>query len=108
MNIPVIALGDSIMWGQGLNETNKFSTLVRNRLATYLRGQGIGVDLRSYAHSGAEIRPEEGDSLEPLWGEVPTAAPSIQRQLATAARELAPVAQEPCLVLVTAASTTSP
>jgi len=57
MNIPMIVFGDSIMWGQGLNDANKFSTLVSNRLATYLSAQGISVDLHVFAHSGATVWP---------------------------------------------------
>ena len=57
MEIPLITFGDSIMWGQGLNQASKFSTLAANRLATYVAAQGITVESYLNAHSGATIWP---------------------------------------------------
>jgi len=100
MSMQVILFGDSIAWGQGLNQADKFSTLISNRLATYLGAQGIGVELHSYAHSGATVWPDGTNGNAPGWGEVPASAPPIVTQVAMARNELGAVAQQPCLVLL--------
>lgn len=62
----MLAIGDSVMWGQGLEEKHKFTYLVRNWLCER-RGGGScrGVDdvqLHVEAHSGAKIaRPKKKD-----------------------------------------------
>ena len=87
-------------WGQGINDANKLSTLVSNRLATYLSAQGISVDLHVFAHSGATVWPDSTDANPPSWGEVPVSAPCILTQLATAGSQFGVAAKQPCLVLV--------
>jgi hypothetical protein len=66
----MIVLGDSILWGQGLQEPDKMYTQVRNRLAGYLAPwmflpDPSLVDLHVYAHSGARIVPRTGDPPDP-------------------------------------------
>jgi hypothetical protein len=71
-------LGDSIVWGQGLREEDKFSTSVIQWLNEY------HPDLRAFktvkAHSGAIIG-STGDPAGRLWpSEVPCPDPSIHHQ----------------------------
>ena len=79
----VLFLGDSIVWGQGLREEDKFSTRVIQWLNEY------HPDLRAFktvkAHSGAIIGAADGVQEDPIagWpGEVPNAQPTIHQQLA--------------------------
>ena len=52
MTVRVLALGDSIMWGQGLKEKDKFTALVAAEIA---RKRATDVDVVRYAHSGATV-----------------------------------------------------
>jgi hypothetical protein len=82
----IVVFGDSIMWGQGLREQDKFSSLVRNELAATIKektNKDIPVrilDVR--AHSGAKIgftlvdRGQAG-----LHGEIPRSHPTIIKQV---------------------------
>ncbi len=79
----MLVLGDSIMWGQGLKEEQKFSY----RVDQWLRGRLPGIEVHRHvlAHSGAQIRANpEKDAETPTHGEVPNRYPSITAQLATA------------------------
>ncbi len=109
-NIPLIVVGDSIMWGQGLAESEKMYTLVRNRLAGYLGIDAFAVDLHRYAHSGAPIATVSNDDAPPTWGEVPVSPPSLTHQIQMAYDDL-PACRgpsgAPCLVLVTGGIETS-
>ncbi len=79
MAFEMVALGDSIMWGQGLDPANKFSTLVKNWLQNKV---GDTVNLHPFAHSGAIISPHPDDHLgQALGREVPNKAPSITWQV---------------------------
>src|SRR5215469_5421303 len=66
MPLRIVSLGDSIVWGQGLSEADKFDVLVRDALAD----ANPGITLWRLAHSGAVIgvNPVEGS---PADGEVP-------------------------------------
>jgi hypothetical protein len=65
----MLAIGDSVMWGQGLEEKHKFSYLVRDWLCDQ-RGGGKcrgadDVQLHVEAHSGAKIaNPEKREDKE--------------------------------------------
>jgi hypothetical protein len=86
----MLVLGDSIMWGQGLKDEQKFSY----RVEQWIRGRlpGIEVHRHVFAHSGAKIKANaEEDAKPPTHGEVPNAYPSITAQLATAQRATFPV-----------------
>ena len=86
----MLVLGDSIMWGQGLKEEQKFSYQV----AEWLRAQlpGIEVHRHVFAHSGARIMGDTGeDAKPPKHGEVPSHFPSISAQLETARTAVFPL-----------------
>ena len=73
--------GDSIVWGQGLREEDKFSTWVVQWLNEY------HPELRAFktvkAHSGAIIGAGDTD-VDPQWpGEVPSYYPTIPQQVAS-------------------------
>jgi hypothetical protein len=82
----IVVFGDSVIWGQGLEEPQKFTTLVRDRMLNELFGR-IGVHLAAedvVAHSGATIgRKPTSDPTElpALPGEVPTSYPTIYQQV---------------------------
>ena len=79
----MLAFGDSIMWGQGLTEELKFSTLVKNWVDANLPGRGV--TFQSFAHSGAVIMPDVVlDAAGVFGGEVPASYPSIHAQLSRA------------------------
>jgi hypothetical protein len=76
----MLVLGDSIMWGQGLKDEQKFSY----RVEQWVRNQLPGVHVRRYvlAHSGARIKADAAeDAKPPKHGEVPWRYPSITAQL---------------------------
>lgn len=76
----MLVLGDSIMWGQGLKDHQKFSFHVEQWLRTRL--PGVPVHRHVFAHSGARIRPNSvKDAEKPTHGEVPNHFPSICAQL---------------------------
>ena len=60
----MLALGDSIMWGLGLENKNKFSYLVKNWLETDVFKRNRTINLTVEAHSGASLEDvaEEGES----------------------------------------------
>jgi hypothetical protein len=77
----VLVLGDSIAWGQGLSDNQKFATLVKNDLHA---STGRHVVVNNLAHSGAvlgsptdgctpDFQAQFGDGA----GEVPSEPPSI-------------------------------
>lgn len=76
----MLILGDSIAWGQGLLEQNKYHTLVAQHL---LLGPGNSPPEKTVlAHSGATIGVGV-HTVEPAAdGEVPTAYPTILQQVA--------------------------
>ena len=79
----VLAIGDSIVWGQGLDNASKFTVRTRDWLQAQLQ---LPVTLTSFAHSGAIIEQHgSGDALPPYPGEVPNSWPSITAQARMAA-----------------------
>jgi lysophospholipase L1-like esterase len=81
----MLALGDSVMWGQGLAEKHKFVRLVE----AFLAGQGKTVELASLAHSGAiiDLAPQlPTPQTAFLFGELPRTFPSILSELSVVAR----------------------
>ncbi len=72
----IVTLGDSIPWGQGLQEAEKFDTLVKDALTP---DHPEGVVLKRVAHSGAVIGAF-GATGVPEPGEVPSSRPSIIEQ----------------------------
>jgi lysophospholipase L1-like esterase len=74
------AIGDSAMWGNGLRDRDKFSTLVAAHIERQL---GVKVVRQVYAVSGARIVSQEGDGhcVGRCNGEVPKAIPSIRTQI---------------------------
>ena len=86
----ILVLGDSIMWGQGLKEEQKFSYRVEQWVRARL--PGIEVHRHVLAHSGAQIRPNPVEDAKPgTHGEVPNRYPSISAQLATARAGVLPL-----------------
>ena len=86
----ILVLGDSIMWGQGLKEEQKFSS----RVEQWIRGRlpGIEVHRHVFAHSGAQIKADPAEDAKPAThGEVPNRYPSITAQLASAQNAALPV-----------------
>ncbi len=88
----MVAIGDSIMWGQGLADSAKFTSLTRDAIRSALN---VEVELTSFAHSGAILRGNTGPlpavgQRESLGfdqnalvtpGEVPNSFPTILHQL---------------------------
>ncbi|MGE5246728.1 MAG: SGNH/GDSL hydrolase family protein [Verrucomicrobiota bacterium] len=72
----MIVLGDSIVWGQGLPEEQKSSTLVQRWLAERIARP---VRKRVYAHSGATVE-QDGTRLTLAHSEVPDSSPHIALQ----------------------------
>lgn len=86
----MLVLGDSIMWGQGLKEEQKFSYQV----AEWIRAKlpGIEVHRHVFAHSGARIKADPVEDAKPAkHGEVPSHFPSIIAQLETARSAVFPL-----------------
>jgi lysophospholipase L1-like esterase len=81
----MLVVGDSVMWGQGLREPEKFYSLVK--AAIQERNPGVQIRMVVRAHSGATIgfsKPGTAPRLvvEPV-GEVPTRYPTIKEQVET-------------------------
>lgn len=76
----MIVVGDSVQWGNGLNEGEKMSALVIRTIEAEL---GRTVILQRYAHSGATIFAREGDGFCEFncFGEVPKVNTSILAQV---------------------------
>lgn len=72
----IVNLGDSVPWGQGLLEDEKYDVMIRNALLPSFPG---GVTLERFAHSGAVIGagPVTGGAAN---GEVPISRPTIIEQ----------------------------
>jgi hypothetical protein len=92
----MICLGDSVMWGQGLNDSSKFTTKVKTWLESRLPGRTVNNFV--YARSGATIGPDAdvpNESAVQPWmnnralGEVPCSWPWVQQQVTIARDDLA-------------------
>ena len=71
----IVVLGDSVAWGQGLTEEQKFYSLVGTKLAN-----GSPPQLTVLAHSGAIIGVGVEKNIAPASGEVPASYPTILQQ----------------------------
>lgn len=93
-NFEMLVVGDSLIWGQGLEEKDKFYTLTRNWLNSELRKQ---VNLKVKAHSGATIFLHDKESqllkkadkpeTEFFYPEVNVAFPTLKAQIEIAKNE---------------------
>lgn len=83
--VEVFVFGTSILWGQGLRDEAKISSLLARHLTDV---RGYRVKVHSFAHSGAHLRG--GTGVSGLHGEVPTPSPNVMEQIeaAPAARGL--------------------
>jgi beta-glucosidase/6-phospho-beta-glucosidase/beta-galactosidase/lysophospholipase L1-like esterase len=77
----MVVIGDSVAWGQGLQEHEKYHTLVQETLAA--KEASIGISKTVLAHSGANIGVGDPTSLPAIPGEVPTSYPTIMQQCAS-------------------------
>lgn len=76
----VAVVGDSVAWGQGLEDHERASQVVGQRLEA-ADAAGRGVYVHSRAHSGAVIGVGNATVLPPVHGEVPTAFPTVLQQV---------------------------
>jgi hypothetical protein len=68
----LLAIGDSVIWGQGLLEQHKTASLLARHL---------GVEVQMLAHSGAKIGIRDSYTVTMPSGEVPCFFPTILQQL---------------------------
>jgi lysophospholipase L1-like esterase len=91
----MVCLGDSVMWGQGLKDSSKFTALVESWLQSKLPGRPVNRYV--FARSGATITTDaEFDESkiepwmnDPTLGEVPCSWPYVERQVVVARDYLA-------------------
>ena len=93
----MLVIGDSLIWGQGLFEKDKFYTLTADWLRTDAFGQSRQVNLMVKAHSGATIRFDAKeaekyraagrDETHFYQGEVNVSTPSMWKQVETASTD---------------------
>src|SRR5882672_8263009 len=95
----MLVLGDSIMWGQGLKEDEKFSSRIRCWLQEKVNRE---VKVHVEAHSGAVI--SGGSSAQPAFipasGEVNSTTPTINQQLDHAVQFYTEHQSSPSLILM--------
>lgn len=78
----IVTLGDSIMWGQGLPENNKFRNIVAQWIQKQYFGVRTAIQIPTHAHSGAHITVDPGqDTQTGLPGEIPSHWPSVTMQV---------------------------
>ncbi|PHN06770.1 hypothetical protein [Flavilitoribacter nigricans] len=81
----VLAVGDSVLWGQGLPEEQKFHVLAVRQIAEALELEPEQLELIFQAHSGAIIKKPSDEHIPdaniPFWQEVPFDLPSIIDQV---------------------------
>lgn len=92
-----LVIGDSLVWGQGLREENKFYHLTKQWLETEVFNHTRTINLKVKAHSGASInlRQFESDALQKAeigetefyHPEVNVSFPSINAQIDVAKKE---------------------
>lgn len=75
----LVVFGDSVNWGQGLLAPHKFSTLVKEHLAT----RGLTLAVHMVAHSGATIGVRGPTAIAGIDGEVLVSSPTLVEQVAT-------------------------
>ena len=80
----IFVFGDSIAWGCGLTESEKFYSLVFNQVSAKTAGS-IGVYLTVAAHTGAIIGVGSPTTFDPsqvrISGEIPSSYPTILQQV---------------------------
>ena len=76
----MLVLGDSVVWGQGLKEENKFYSKVKNAIQQGLPANREVQQLVE-AHSGATISPKKPKPCPIQPGEVPIATPTLFAQV---------------------------
>lgn len=81
----VLALGDSVMWGQGLADGHKFLALVGTWLGAQL---GTQVQIRSLAHSGANIVPDPKDPPSTVPARESTSATNLTNDMTSGTHTL--------------------
>ncbi|WP_419873434.1 IPT/TIG domain-containing protein [Candidatus Pristimantibacillus sp. PTI5] len=74
----MLVIGDSVSWGQGMQEHEKFYSLVG--AAIQAKNGNIKQYTSVLAHSGATIGVGNSITAEPVDGEVPTSYPTILQQ----------------------------
>lgn len=74
----MLAMGDSVIWGQGLQDWNKFDRLVCDQLK--YRPEYAGLTLVRLAHSGAIIGADKDETGRAAPGEVPWHFPTVIQQ----------------------------
>lgn len=77
----MLTIGDSVTWGQGLQDWNKFDRLVCDRLK--YRPEYAGLTLARLAHSGAIIGADSDQTGRAAPGEVPWPFPTVIQQCAS-------------------------
>lgn len=82
----MLVLGDSVMWGQGLREEEKFYTKVKEALEREVVCRKV--NLRVLAHSEASILPEHKFCPDAP-GEVPARRPTINAEVELAVQDYA-------------------
>src|SRR5918999_1774692 len=82
----MLVLGDSVMWGQGLREEEKFYTKVREALEREVVCRKV--NLRVLAHSEATILPKR-EFCPDAPGEVPARRPTINAEVELAVQDYA-------------------
>ncbi len=96
--LQMLVIGDSIMWGQGLREDEKFSTRVKCWLQQKTSRE---VRVHVEAHSGAVISGSSGPTDFPTTsGEVNSTTPTINQQLDHAIRFYNESRTSPSLILM--------
>lgn len=93
----LLVVGDSFIWGQGLEEKDKFYKLIADWLETNGPLPGLPVDLKVKAHSGATIKLHKDaaeaykkvgrDEAQEYHPEVNVGFPSIWKQVEMASAE---------------------
>lgn len=76
-NFYILVFGDSIAWGQGLNTKDKFSHIVKNRIAAEYPSNDVFIKV--FAQSGAPIKPNGNKKSGK--GEIPSDLPTILQQV---------------------------
>ncbi len=82
----ILAMGDSVMWGQGLRARDRYTFAIRRHVASRTGLDLNDVTLDILAHSGAKIglnpqRASDAVRNPFLWGEIPVWAPNLHTQL---------------------------
>lgn len=95
--LQMLVLGDSIMWGQGLREEEKFSSRVKCWLEEKTK-RAVAVHVE--AHSGAVLASSARPTFPVLSGEVNSTLPTINQQLDHATEFYAASRMSPSLILM--------